>query len=92
MGAKFLIAVMLAILAGAVTVAYLGWTEGGPVDLPPTFYVALALGTVFSIVVGCGLMALVFYSSRSGHDQRAADAQRWVRDDRVAERDTLPPR
>ena len=26
------------------------------------------LGIVFSIVVGCGLMALVFYSSRRGYD------------------------
>ena len=28
----------------------------------------MALGVVFSLVVGCGLMALVFYSSRSGYD------------------------
>jgi hypothetical protein len=26
------------------------------------------LGVVFSVVVGCGLMALVFYSSRRGYD------------------------
>lgn len=26
------------------------------------------LGIVFSLVVGCGLMALVFYSSRHGYD------------------------
>jgi len=31
-------------------------------------YVALRLGIVFSMVVGCGLMALVFYSSRRGYD------------------------
>jgi hypothetical protein len=27
------------------------------------------LGIVFSLVVGCGLMALVFYSSRHGYDE-----------------------
>ena len=29
------------------------------------------LGIVFSLVVGCGLMALVFYSSRHGYDDAA---------------------
>jgi hypothetical protein len=28
----------------------------------------MALGVVFSLVVGIGLMALVFYSSRHGYD------------------------
>ena len=32
---------------------------------------ALFLGTVFSILIGVSLMALVFYSNRSGHDDRA---------------------
>jgi hypothetical protein len=31
----------------------------------------MALGVVFSLVVGIGLMALVFYSSRSGYDEPA---------------------
>ena len=33
------------------------------------FLVAMILGTMFSLVVGCGLMALVFYSSRHGYDE-----------------------
>ena len=37
--------------------------------MPTTFYVAMALGVVFSLVIGCGLMALLFYSSRHGYDQ-----------------------
>jgi hypothetical protein len=35
-------------------------------------WIALGLGTVFSLVIGCGLMALMFFSSRSGHDEAAA--------------------
>jgi len=34
-------------------------------------YVALGFGILFSIVVGCGLMALMFYSSRHGYDDQA---------------------
>ncbi len=28
----------------------------------------MAIGVTFSIAVGCGLMALIFYSSRHGYD------------------------
>jgi hypothetical protein len=34
-------------------------------------WIALGLGTFFSLVIGCGLMALMFFSSRSGHDEAA---------------------
>ena len=45
-----------------------------PSELDPeiglTFgYVALFAGIVFSLLVGCGLMALVFYSNRKGYDE-----------------------
>ena len=33
--------------------------------------IALGLGTFFSLFIGCGLMALMFFSSRSGHDEAA---------------------
>jgi hypothetical protein len=29
----------------------------------------MALGVIFSMVVGVGLMALIFYSSRKGYDE-----------------------
>ncbi|HEY7645030.1 MAG TPA: hypothetical protein VH858_08335 [Hyphomicrobiales bacterium] len=32
-------------------------------------YVAMALMIVVSVALGCGLMALVFYSSRRGYDE-----------------------
>jgi hypothetical protein len=34
-------------------------------------YIALCLAVFFSLVVGCGLMGLVFYSSRRGYDEPA---------------------
>jgi hypothetical protein len=33
-------------------------------------WIALGLGTFFSLLVGGGLMALVFYSARKGYDDR----------------------
>jgi hypothetical protein len=38
-------------------------------------WIALTLGVLFSIILGCGLMALVFYSSRRGYDERVHAAQ-----------------
>jgi hypothetical protein len=60
---------LLALLAGAVALMLYAWArvEGPP--MPATGYVAMSLGIVFSVVVGCGLMALAFYSSRHGYDE-----------------------
>ena len=61
---------LLAFLAASVWFAYYVWaTDAGP-PLPASGYVAMALGVLFSLVVGIGLMALVFYSNRHGYDER----------------------
>jgi hypothetical protein len=60
---------MLALLAGAGIVAYEGWTVHGDVDMPTSGYVAMWLGVLFSVLVGAGLMGLIFYSSRKGYDE-----------------------
>ena len=44
--------------------------------MPTAGYVAMMLGVVFSIVVGCGLMALIFYSSRYGYDEPSHEEPR----------------
>jgi hypothetical protein len=36
--------------------------------MPTEGYIALVAGVTVSVVVGVGLMALVFYSSRHGYD------------------------
>lgn len=69
MGPWILIAVMLAILAGAIWVAYQGWFLHGDVNTPASLDFALVLMIVMTLIVGCGLMALVFYSSRRGYDE-----------------------
>jgi hypothetical protein len=66
-----LVTVLLLLLAAAVVLAYLGWTSGGDTEVPASGYVAMALGVIFSLAIGVGLMALLFYSSRKGYDEPA---------------------
>lgn len=62
------ISALLALLFGAGYYAYRGLTVPGEA-MPENGYIALGLGVGFSLIVGCGLMALVFYSSRHGYDE-----------------------
>ena len=62
---------LLAFLAASAWfVFYVGQTDTGP-PMPASGYVAMGLGVLFSLVVGIGLMALVFYSSRHGYDDQS---------------------
>jgi hypothetical protein len=63
-----LVIALFALLALSVWFAAYSWTHLGGDPLPTYGYVAIAGGVVISILVGGGLMALVFYSSRHGYD------------------------
>jgi len=66
---KFAVIVpLIALLAVTVWFAVYSWNAIDGPPLPTGGYVAMALGVIFSILVGCGLMALVFCSSRHGYD------------------------
>jgi hypothetical protein len=67
-GSWILIAVLVSVLIATVIAAYFGWNLGSA-EVPTAGYVAMAFGVIFSLLVGFGLMALVFYSSRSGYDE-----------------------
>ncbi len=60
---------LLAILAGALWFAAGAWISVSGPPMPTAGYVAMIFGIVFSLIVGCGLMALLFYSSRHGYDE-----------------------
>ena len=60
---------LLAILAAAGWFAARAWISIAGPSVPAAGYAAMALGVGFSLVVGCGLMALLFYSSRHGYDE-----------------------
>jgi hypothetical protein len=65
--AVILVLGVLLILTAAL--AYAGWRLAAGTTVPASGYVALTLGALFSLVVGIGLMALVFYSSRHDYDE-----------------------
>jgi hypothetical protein len=63
---------LLALLAASLWYAFGLWMAVEAPDMPAGLYIAMALGVLFSVVIGSGLMALVFYSSRRGYDERAS--------------------
>jgi hypothetical protein len=63
---------LLALLVASGWYVYSIWTEFGPTDVPGWMIAAMVGGVVFSLIIGCGLMALMFYSSREGYDDRAS--------------------
>ena len=71
MGKIVLIAALLALLAGSIWFAAQGWISLESTPMPASGYIAMTLGIVFSLVVGVGLMMLVFYSHRRGYDEPA---------------------
>jgi hypothetical protein len=70
MGQIVLLATLIGILILTAVWATSVWNTGDAV-MDKHGWIALGLGTFFSLVVGCGLMALMFFSSRSGHDEAA---------------------
>ena len=76
MRVALVIILLLAILAGAVFVGHYGWVSAGDVVMPAWGWLMLALGVFFTLLVGGGLMALVFYSSREGFDEPPELAQK----------------
>ena len=61
---------LMGFLAASVWFTYHVWAiDDGP-PMPASGFVAMALGVVFSLVVGIGLMGLTFYSHRHGYDER----------------------
>jgi hypothetical protein len=69
-GGMVLLAVTMAAFLGfAVWVAWQSWFSVPDTEMGFHGTLALVLGAGGAFVVGAGLMALVFLSSRGGHDQ-----------------------
>ena len=71
----FLVIPLLALLGAALWFAGAAWQRMGGEPIPFYGYVAIAGGVIFSLLVGGGLMALVFYSSRHGYDEGQGDGK-----------------
>ena len=63
---------LIASLGGLLFLSLVGalflWWSLGDVDISLHGMIALTLGCLVSLLLGGGLMFLVFYSSRQGHD------------------------
>jgi hypothetical protein len=70
-GQILLLAVLIFLLVLTGIWAVTAWNSAGDVEMSNHGWIALGLGTFFSLLIGCGLMALMFYSNRSGHDDAA---------------------
>ena len=81
-GKVALLSVTLALLlAAAVALSYFVWTSTDA-KMSTNGMAALILGALGSLIVGGGLMALVFLSARRGYDDAADAANQSVRADR----------
>lgn len=65
----FAIVILLGFLAGAIAYAIHAWNAMSGVAISPLGWFFMSLGVFFTLLVGGGLMALVFYSSRHNYDQ-----------------------
>jgi hypothetical protein len=61
---------LLGFLLASIWFAVFVWSRDTGPPMPVAGYVAMILGVLFSLVVGIGLMALIFYSHRHGYDDR----------------------
>lgn len=71
-GARWMLVCLLVLLLLAVVAGISAWNvAGGDGETGISLHglIALVLGVIGSLAVGCGLMALAFFSSRSGHDR-----------------------
>jgi hypothetical protein len=67
-GTILIVTILLGLLAAVALFAWAGLAEPGE-PMPSEGYVALALGALAAVLVGIGLMGLVFYSNRRGYDE-----------------------
>jgi len=69
LGGIALIVALVAILVASLWFAVGAWLNIAGPPMPRAGYIFMILGVAFSLLVGCGLMVLVFYSSRHGYDE-----------------------
>jgi hypothetical protein len=73
-GTWLVLAVLVLFLLMAIGFSVVGWNSDGD-DAGHTVsasgYVAMTLGIVATLALGIGLMALMFYSRRMGHDRNS---------------------
>jgi uncharacterized oligopeptide transporter (OPT) family protein len=67
---------VIAVLMVIIALTYLHFTS----SLDANTVIATTLGVFFSVLLGCGLFAAAFFSSKSGYDQNVTDVTKSERD------------
>jgi protein-S-isoprenylcysteine O-methyltransferase Ste14 len=70
-GTWIVFALLGAMLLASMIGFWLALTYGQLPKISVHGWIAMSIGIVMSLVIGCGLMWLSFYSSRNGFDDRA---------------------
>lgn len=65
---KLLIAILVGILLLSAAASWHVWSGLDAAAMTGHGYIALAAGVALSLILGGGLMALVFFSARKGYD------------------------
>jgi hypothetical protein len=70
-GRFIVVVILLLLLIGTAWGAIVSWSTvtGAPISLAGK--IAIAIGVIVTIALGCGLMALSYHSARSGRDEEA---------------------
>jgi uncharacterized BrkB/YihY/UPF0761 family membrane protein len=68
-GAWIAIVVLIALLVAAIVGVSLSGTDDLAAGVSGPGTLAMIFGVLFTLVVGVGLMGLIFYSSRRGYDE-----------------------
>jgi len=71
MGSKLLLLSLLALLGVSIAFMVYGWQLGAGANISGFGWASMAFGVIATLLVGCGLMAAVFFSSRYGYDDDA---------------------
>ena len=67
-GSWLILGVLVGLLVLAIVVLYVSWDPEQSGAMTGARYVAMTLGGVAALALGIGLMALMYYSNRSGRD------------------------
>jgi hypothetical protein len=70
-GGWALLIALFGLFLASLYVGFVGWTAHSDVAMPTYGYVVMIVGGLFTLAIGCGLMALLFYSHHKGYDDDA---------------------
>jgi hypothetical protein len=63
-GSWIILAALLGMLSATIWIGYDMWMTTSDIAVSENDYIAMGIGAALSLLISCGLIALLFYSSR----------------------------